>query len=88
MTTFIPAYEARLTADATQEVNKNDAHRVRVNELIKHNAGKGRYRVQVADMPQWLWEELKAAGYTMNVLPDGYDIVWGELDEELNYIRG
>jgi hypothetical protein len=88
MSIFMPAYEARLTADAVQEVNKNDNSRRRVAELIQQSAGKGRYRVQIADMPQWLWEELKMDGYRVGVLPDGYEIIWDSIDEDLNYIRG
>jgi hypothetical protein len=86
--TFIPAAEARLMADAVQEVRKSDACRKRVSENIAHAAGTGKYRLQIADMPQWLWEELKVAGYDVRVLPDGYEINWSSLDEDLNYIRG
>ena len=75
-------------ADAIQEVRKSDAYRKRVNEDIAQAAGTGKYRLQVADVPQWLWEELKEAGYSVSVLPDGYDISWSSLDEDLNYIRG
>jgi hypothetical protein len=85
---FMPAAEARLMADAIQEVRQSEACRKRINEMIQHAAGTGKYRLQVADMPQWLWEELKTAGYHINILPDGYDINWSSLDEDLNYIRG
>ena len=88
MTSFMPAAEARLMADAVQEVRHSDACRRRVNEIIQQTAGKGKYRIQIADMPKWLSDELKGAGYCVNTLPDGYEINWSSLDEDLNYIRG
>lgn len=77
---MIPAYEARLAADAYHVVNAANRKLAKIAEEIKQAAAKGHYTLAFAEMPKELWEKLREQGYTVTHLLDGYEVGWGHID--------
>jgi len=73
---IIRASEARLATLAVQETRRKEHRLVMLDEAIKGEIRKGRMKLQVAEIPQWMYDELKLAGYSIHHLLDGYEIRW------------